>query len=149
MIQCIFMYFNNTALLVLNSCNYNNYWRHWYYHYIILLPSCSRDRCVVQTNLVYSNDDQERVDRNFMTPGVGVLVLGWGHISHIVNIHYFFRNLHLYSRAWFRKSKCILMMMKEGSTKIVNFMTHGAGVLVLGRCQVVKMQKFFSSSCLH
>ena len=38
---------------------------------------------------------------NFITLGTGVLVLGHGHISHIV-------------------------------TKIVNFMTHGAGVLMLG-----------------
>ena len=27
---------------------------------------------------------------NFMTPGAGVLVLGGGHISHIVKMHYFF-----------------------------------------------------------
>ena len=30
---------------------------------------------------------------NFMTPGAGVLVLGHGHISHIVEMHYFFKNL--------------------------------------------------------
>ena len=30
---------------------------------------------------------------NFMTPGAGVLVLGCGHISHIVKMHYFFKNL--------------------------------------------------------
>ena len=35
---------------------------------------------------------------NFMTPEAGVLVLGCGHISHIVKIHYFFKNL-LYSHA--------------------------------------------------
>ena len=39
------------------------------------------------------------------------------------------------------------MMTKEGSTKIVNFMTPGAGVHVLGHGYVVKMQ-YFSSSCL-
>ena len=27
----------------------------------------------------------------FMTPGAGVLVLGCGHISHIVKMHYFFK----------------------------------------------------------
>ena len=27
---------------------------------------------------------------NLMTPGAGVLVLGHGHISHIVKLHYFF-----------------------------------------------------------
>ena len=67
---------------------------------------------------------------NFMTLGAGVLVLGCGHISHLMKIHYFFTNLLLYSGAWFRQTKCIVMMTKEGSTKIVNFMTPGAGVLV-------------------
>ena len=28
-----------------------------------------------------------------MTPGAGVFVLGCGHISHIVKMHYFFKNL--------------------------------------------------------
>ena len=36
---------------------------------------------------------------NFMTPGAGVLVLGRGHISHLMKIHYFFTNLILYSEA--------------------------------------------------
>ena len=35
----------------------------------------------------------------FMTPGAGVLVLGCGHIIHIVKMHYFFKNLLLYSQA--------------------------------------------------
>ena len=30
---------------------------------------------------------------NFMTPGAGVLVLGRGQISHIVKMHYSFKNL--------------------------------------------------------
>ena len=34
---------------------------------------------------------------NFMTPWAGVLVLGCGHISHIVNMHYFSKNLLIYS----------------------------------------------------
>ena len=34
---------------------------------------------------------------NDMTPGTGVLVLGHGHISYIVKMHYFFKNLFLYS----------------------------------------------------
>ena len=43
------------------------------------------------------------------------------------------------------------MMTKEGSTKSLNFMTPGAGVLVLGHGHtcIVKMQYFFSSYCLH
>ena len=68
---------------------------------------------------------------NFMTPGVGVLVLGRGHISHIEKMHYFFKNL-LYSHAYIRQTKYIEMMTKEESTKILNFMTPRAGILVLG-----------------
>ena len=34
---------------------------------------------------------------NFMTPGAGDLVLGRGHISHIVKFDYFFNNLLLYT----------------------------------------------------
>ena len=39
------------------------------------------------------------------------------------------------------------MMDKEGSTKVVNFMTPGAGVLVFGHGHLVKMHDFFS--CLQ
>ena len=65
---------------------------------------------------------------NFMTPGSGVLVLGCGHISHIVKMHYFFKNL-LNSQALIRQTKYEVMMTDEGSTKIVNFMTPGQGFL--------------------
>ena len=41
------------------------------------------------------------------------------------------------------------MMTKEGSTKIVNFMSPGAGVLVLGGGRTVKIEYFFSFSCLQ
>ena len=50
-----------------------------------------------------------------------------------VKLMYFLKSLLLYSRAWFRQTKCIVIMIKKGSTKIVNFMTPGARVLVLGR----------------
>ena len=66
-----------------------------------------------------------------MTPGARVLVLGLGNISHTVNIHNFFITLLLYSQI--RHSMYMLMMTKEGSTKIVNFITHRVGVLMLGR----------------
>ena len=36
---------------------------------------------------------------NFMTPSAEVLVLGRGHISHKVEMHYFFKNILLYSQA--------------------------------------------------
>ena len=41
------------------------------------------------------------------------------------------------------------VMIKEKPTKIVNFMTPGAGVFVLEHGHIVKMQYFLSSSCLH
>ena len=87
-----------------------------------------------------------------MTPAAGVLALGRGHISQIVKIHYFFKNLLLYSQAEIRKTKYIVMMTKEGYTKIVNFMTPAAGVLALG-CghvnQIVKIHYFIKNLLLH
>ena len=68
----------------------------------------------------------------FMTLVTGVLVLGCGHISYIVNMHYFFKSLLLYSQALIRQTIYIVLMTKEGCTKIVNFMTPGAGVLMFG-----------------
>ena len=52
---------------------------------------------------------------------------------------YFLKNLLLYSQALIRQTKYVVMMTKEGSTKIVNFMTPGTGVLVQGRCHIVNM----------
>ena len=63
-----------------------------------------------------------------------------------VKLMYFLKNLLLYSGAWFRQTKYIVTITKEGSTKIVNFMTPLAGVLVLGRghiSHIVKMHYFF------
>ena len=40
----------------------------------------------------------------FMTPVAGVFVLGCGHISHIVKMHYFFKNLLHYSHAYIRQT---------------------------------------------
>ena len=61
---------------------------------------------------------------NFMTPGAGVFALGCSHKSHTVKMHYSFNNLLIYSN---RQTMYIVMMTKEGSTKIVNFMTPRAG----------------------
>ena len=57
---------------------------------------------------------------NLMTLGAGVLVLWRGHISHIVKVHYFFKNLVFYSHAYIRQTKYIhvVIMTKEGSSKI-------------------------------
>ena len=68
---------------------------------------------------------------NFMTFGEGVLVLGHGHISNIVKMHYLFKNFPLHSQTYIRQIKCIVMMTKEWSTKIVNYITPRAGVFVL------------------
>ena len=65
---------------------------------------------------------------NFMTPRAGILVVGCGHISHIVKIHYSFENL-FYSQAWNRQTKYKVIMTKEGFTQIINFMTPRAGVI--------------------
>ena len=64
---------------------------------------------------------------NFMTPGEGFLQNGFGHIpvSHIVKIHNFFKNLIIYSKKYIRQTIHIVMITKEGSNKIVTFMTPG------------------------
>ena len=46
-------------------------------------------------------------------------------------MYYFLKNL-LYFQALIRQTKYKVMMTKEGSTKIGNFLTHIAGVLMLG-----------------
>ena len=83
---------------------------------------------------------------NFMTPGTGVLVLGRGHISHKVKMHDSLKNLFPYSQAWIRQTKYVIMMTKEGSTQIINFMTPGAGVLAkwVGHINhIMKVHYFF------
>ena len=85
---------------------------------------------------------------NVMTPGAGVLVKGRGHIGHIAKLHYFFKNLLLYCQVLIRQIKYAVIMTKEGSTKIINFITPGAGVLVLG-CghisHIVRLHYFFTN----
>ena len=54
---------------------------------------------------------------------------------------YFSKN-PLYAWAWIRKTKCIVMMTREGSTKIVNFVTPGAGVFVPGRGHISYRMKY-------
>ena len=65
---------------------------------------------------------------------------------------YLLKYLPFYSQAWIRQTKYVVMMTKEGSTKILNFMTPGAGVLVLGRghiSHIVKMHYFFKNLLLY
>ena len=52
---------------------------------------------------------------HFLTTGAGVPVLGYGQSSHIVRMLNFFK---------IRQTKYIVMLNKEGSTKIMNFTTH-------------------------
>ena len=82
------------------------------------------------------NEEESSKIIYFMTPGAGTLVLGRYHISNTWEMHYFFKNLLLYSRARFRQTKGIVMMTKEGCTLFVNLMTSGTGVFVLGRAHI-------------
>ena len=69
-----------------------------------------------------------------------------------VKLMYFLENLLQYSQAYIRQTKYIIMMTKEGSTKIVTFMTPEAGVLVLGRghiSHIVKLHYFFKNLLLY
>ena len=88
---------------------------------------------------------------NFMTPGAGVLVLGRGHISHIMKCIISLKTSFLLPGID-QKTKYLVMMTKEGSTYIVNFMTPGAGVLALGRghiSHIMKMHYFFKNLLLY
>ena len=90
-----------------------------------------------------NNEDSTKIV-TFMTPGVRTPLLRCGHKSLIVKMHYFFKNRLLYSQAQIRQTKYVVMITKEGSTKIENFMTPGAGVLVLG----VAIYKSYSENAL-
>ena len=64
---------------------------------------------------------------NFMTPqGRDYCDRAWPYMSYCEN--YSLKNL-LYSQACIRQTKYIVMMTKERSTQIINFITPGAGVL--------------------
>ena len=62
-------------------------------------------------------------------PGIGDFVLRCGHINHIVKMHYFFEIFHFQSRAWISKTKYIILINTEGSTKIVKFIIPVQGFL--------------------
>ena len=65
-----------------------------------------------------------------------------------VKLMFFLKSLLLYSQALIRHSKYVVMMTKEGSTKIVNFMTPGVGVLKLGLGHMSHYSKYVLSSTL-
>ena len=81
---------------------------------------------------------------NVMTPGAGAFVLGRGHISHIVKMQYFSKNLLLHFQAWVRQTKHEIMMTKERTIKILNLTLAGQEY-----GHIVKMQYFLSFSCLY
>ena len=122
-------------------------------HYIfknLLLYSQTTDRQSKYKLVVMVTKELSTKIVNFMTPGVGFLVLRCGHVSYIVKIHHFFKNL-LYSQAQIRQTEGIVMMSKEGSTKIVKLITPRAGVLVLGPdhiSHIVKMHYLFKNLLL-
>ena len=61
-----------------------------------------------------------------------------------VKLIYFLKNLLLYSWAQFRQTEYKVMMTKEVSTKIVNFMTPWAEILLLGCGHISHIQlKFY------
>ena len=89
---------------------------------------------------------------NFMTPGAGVLALGHGPYRHLAQPTFCSIYILVDAQALIRQTMYIVMITKEGSTKIVNFMTPGAGVLVLG-CghisHIVKMHNFVKNLLLY
>ena len=89
---------------------------------------------------------------NNMTSGVRDLVPRCGHNSHIMKMHTFFKNLLLYTQAQIRQTEGRVMMTKEGSTKIVNFIILRAGVLVIGHghiSHIMKMNYFLNNPFLY
>ena len=56
-----------------------------------------------------------------MTPGTGILVLGWPYKSYREIALFLSKSFSILSQALISQKKYILMMTKEGSTKIVNF----------------------------
>ena len=110
---------------------------------VFLKKSSSLLRGMFQTKKVYSNDDQGRVNPNCKFHDL----LGRGSCARVwPNKSYSEIALLLYSHAQNRQTYYTVMMTEEGSTKIVNFVTPGTGVLVLGCGHIshmVKMHHFF------
>ena len=80
-----------------------------------------------ESMVMLTNENSTKIV-NFIAPGAGILVLRHGHIVYMQ----YFSHFLVYTGARIRQIKYIVMMTNEGSTKVVNFMTHGARVLMLG-----------------
>ena len=86
---------------------------------------------MIQTNYVFSNDDQGRVYQNykFHDPrGRG----SCARAGHIVKMHYSFKKPFLYTEEEISQTNYKVIMTKEESTKILSFIISGVGVLLLG-----------------
>ena len=120
---------------------------------VFLKKNSSLPQDIDQTNLVYSNDDQGRVYQNCNfhdPPSKGSCARAWPNMS--MEMQFSHKNHLLYFQALIKGIKYIVTMTKKGSTKIVNFMTPGAGVFVLGRGHIshlVKMHYFFKNHLLY
>lgn len=69
---------------------------------------------------------------NLMAPGSRVLVFRRGSNDKIEKMHWFFEYLLTCSWILSRLTKYIVMMKKNASSRIVNFIAPGSGVLSLG-----------------
>ena len=116
-----------------------------------LNKSYSLLRGMVHTNYVFINDNRGRVYQSCKCHdprGRGSCAKVWPCKLFLVKINYFHENLLVYSQAKIRHTEGIVMISKEESTKIVNFMTFRAGILVLESGQIrhiVKMHYFFKN----
>ena len=83
-----------------------------------------------------------------MTFGVGILVLGHDHISHVVKMFYFFLKYSLYSLAYIRQTKDYVNHNQRTVYQNYKFHYFRCRVLVLGCgivCHKVKIHYFFKS----
>ena len=64
---------------------------------------------VPSVKLLITNEESTKIV-NFMSPRAGVLEFERGDILHIVKLHYFFKNLLLYTQASIRQTKYVVMM---------------------------------------
>ena len=78
-----------------------------------------------------------------------------------MSAQFLYKNLLLYSEQKISQTEYFVMMTKEGSTEIVNFMTSGTGFLVVRPqcfslydymatiCHIVKLYYFFNNLFLY
>ena len=96
--------------------------------------------------LALSSSVFSRTTGPILTKLVCIIIRGGNLWVKSVKRMFFFKKNLLHSGAQSIKPKSIVMITKEGSTKIVYFITPGAGVLVQGHghiTHIVKMPYFF------